>query len=161
MTLNFDIRGNLKPYQIVNTNHALFKETFVDTFDHSSSRYALYKKYLKYTASLSELLSKPYYQWIDGSFISTKANPKDIDLVSIIDYSDYEKHSLEIESEFVGSKAREVYQVDAYLVSEYPIDHPKFAFTNSDKLYWRSLFSRTRVNRAKKQYEKGFIQLNF
>ena len=40
-------------------------------------------------------------------------------------------------------------------------NHEKNIYTRSDLLYWRTLFGKTRVNRAKKQYEKGLIQLNF
>jgi len=34
--------------------------------------------------------------------------------------------------------------------------HAFFSF-----LYWRNLFGKTKVNSAKKQFEKGIIQLNF
>ena len=142
-------------------SHETFKENFVDSFLSNSSRYKLYEKYQRYLNELSALLSGPYYQWIDGSFVSTKANPKDIDLVTIVDYRDYERHLPKIESRFTGSKAREFYQVDAYIVPDYPVGHRKFVFTKSDKSYWQSLFGKTRVNRAKKQYDKGFIQLKF
>ena len=161
MELNFDIRGNLTPYETVDVEHDVFVNTFVTSFDSNSSRHSLYKKYTDYSNELSAFLSRPYYQWIDGSFISIKTNPRDIDLVTVIHYQDYEEHANAIASRFVGSQARALYQVDAYIVADYPKGHRKFAFAHSDKLYWMSLFGKTRVNRAKRQYDKGFIQLSF
>ena len=116
---------------------------------------------MDYTNELSTLLTKPYHQWIDGSFVSTKATPQDIDLITVVHYQDYEEQAIEIGSRFSGSKARELYQVDAYIVADYLESHRKFVFAKSDKLYWISLFSKTRVNRAKRQHDKGLIQLNF
>ncbi len=100
MELNFDIRGNLKPTEIIEISMDTFQQTFVNAFKEESIRQQLFAFYEKY-------------------------------------------------------------KVDAYIVANYPENHKNHIFTKSDLLYWRSLFGKTRVNRAKKQYGKGLIQLNF
>ncbi len=80
MELNFDIRGNLKPYEIIEISLDMLKATFVDSFDKDSTRHELFSNYEAYMADLDKLITKDFYQWIDGSFISNKKNPKDIDI---------------------------------------------------------------------------------
>ena len=101
-----------------------------------------------------------FYQWIDGSFVSNKQNPKDIDFITILDHQDYDNNKL-LEKDFASFAGRKRCKVDTYIVSNYPENHKKYVFSKSDLLYWRNLFGKTRVNRAKKQFEKGIIQLNF
>jgi len=161
MELNFDIRGNLKPYNIIEVSLDTFKQTFVTAFDEDSTRQQLFANYEKYMNGLVNHLSKEFYQWIDGSYISTKEKPKDIDFVTILDYKDYEANKVLLEKEFASFPVRKKYKVDAYLVANYPENHKKHIFTQSDLLYWRNLFGKTRVNRAKKQFEKGIIQINY
>ena len=161
MELNFDIRGNLKPYEVIEISMEKFQETFVQAFEEEAIRQELFENYLNYMEAFSHLIKRNFYQWIDGSYVSNKKKPNDIDLVTILDYRDYEKNKKILEKEFASFAGRKNYKVDAYILPNYPVDHKKHIFTQSDLLYWRNLFGKTRVNRAKKQYEKGIIQLNF
>jgi len=161
MELNFDIRGNLKPYEIIQISMETFRETFVNAFEEESIRQQLFGNYENYMKELSPFITKGFYQLIDGSYVTTNKNPKDIDLVTVLDYQDYETNKAVLEKEFASFAGRKKYKVDAYILANYPENHPKHIFSRSDLLYWNSLFGRTRVNRAKKQYEKGIIRLNF
>jgi len=161
MELNFDIRGNLKPYEIIKVTKELFRKNFVDSFEEEPIRLELFLKYEEYMENLSQLLSQDFYQWVDGSYVTNKKTPNDIDIVTIISHLDYEANKKLLEQKFTSSGARHNYNVDAYIVVNYPKSHKKAFFTTSDLLYWRNLFSKTKVNRAKKQYEKGIIQLNY
>ncbi|MDZ4681440.1 MAG: hypothetical protein SH848_20655 [Saprospiraceae bacterium] len=138
-----------------------FAEYFVTSFNPDTTRKDLFDNYQNYLADLNEILSYRFFQWIDGSFITTKRNPKDIDLVSFVDHQDYEKSKKILENRFSPQNVRETYKVDAYIAPRYPEDHRKYAIYHSDSLYWRNLFGKTRVNRAKRQFEKGIVQLNF
>ena len=106
-------------------------------------------------------MTRGFYQWTDGSYISTKSKPKDIDILTIVDYRDYEENKAILEQNFASLSGRQKYNVDAYIIVNYPQNHKKHFITQSDLAYWSNLFGKTRVNRAKKQYKKGFIQLNF
>lgn len=161
MELNFDVRGYLKPYDIVELTLADFEEGFVKSFSPDSSRHQLFDQYKLYLKDLQTVINAPFYQWIDGSYVTTKYNPRDIDIVTMIPHQEFEAKEGILRHKFSGRNARNIYEVDAYLVAEYPENHVKHSFTRSDLLYWYSLFHKTRVNRAKKQYQKGFIQINF
>lgn len=161
MNFSFDIRGNLKPYEIIETSIETFENTFVLPYDEESSRKILFTKYKRYTSELRKLLTKDFFQWIDGSFVTTKQKPNDIDVITVINFEDYLHNLVPLEQGFTSIAARGKYGIDAYLIPQYPENHKNHAFSKSDLLYWRNLFSKTRVNRAKKQFEKGIIQLNF
>jgi len=161
MELNFDIRGNLKPYEVIEISMETFQKTFVNPFDEESLRQELFDNYNHYMKDFSALITYDFFQLIDGSYVTNKKKPKDIDLITVLDYRDYEKNKVILEKEFASIAGRKKYKVDAYVVANYPKSHKKHIFTKSDLLYWRNLFGKTRVNRAKKQYEKGIIQLNF
>jgi len=132
LKLTFDNRGDLKPYKINGISIEEFRHIYVDAFSENDRRSELFKYYQKYTDDLSRLMANDFYQWIDGSYLSNKQIPRDIDVVSILHYQDYENDT-----------------------------HKKHIFTKSDLAYWQDLFSKTKVNRSKRQYPKGFIQINF
>lgn len=161
MELNFDIRGNLKADKIIKISLETFENSFVNAFEDNSIRKDLFICYENYLKDLSKLMSWDFYQWIDGSYISSKSKPKDIDILTIVDYRDYEVNKKLLEQNFASFSGRKKYKVDAYIIAKYPQNHKKYIFTQSDLAYWSNLFGKTRVNRAKRQYKKGFIQLNF
>ena len=45
MELNFDIRGNLKPYERIELSYEEFREFFVDSFEKDSTRYQIFEHY--------------------------------------------------------------------------------------------------------------------
>jgi len=161
MKLTFDSRGNLFPYEITEISFEEFKASFVNSFSPDSKRYQLFEKYMTYMDDLSKLTTKNFYQWIDGSFISTKVNPRDLDIVTVLSFEDYEKNKTDLSQKFISHNARKNYKVDAYIVGKYPENHEKYIFTQSDLLYWMNLFEKTKVNKRKQQFRKGFIQINF
>jgi hypothetical protein len=161
MELSFDIRGNLKPYEVLRLEIPEFVSLFVDSFDPDSTRTNLYSNYKSYFSDLHQMLKYEFFQWIDGSFITTKRDPRDIDVVSFIDFKDYEEYTEIIDNRFSSKNARKIYGVDAYIVPKYPENHVRYAFFLSDFLYWRNFFGKTKVNRAKKQFDKAIVQINF
>ena len=161
MEFRFNIRGHLFPYEIIETNLDEFEREFVDNFDENSTRYEIFERYLNYINVLKEVFEEDFIQWIDGSFVTTKVNPNDIDLLSIIPFEIYETHLERISNELIAHHARTIYDVDAYIVPNYPEGHKKHIITQSDLSYWKDLFGNTRANkRTKKRFPKGIIQLN-
>ena len=161
MDIEFDEKGNLKPYGIIDLSEKEFYRFFVENYSTVSTRHKLYKSFQVYVENLLPLVSNGCSIWIDGSFISKKENPRDIDLVSIIDYSDYDLNKSVFETKFDPSNVRKEIGVDGYLIRKFPKNHPKYFITELDSVYWRNLFGKTKVNRSKKQFPKGIIQLNF
>jgi len=161
MKLSFNIRGNLKPYKVNTISIENFQETFVNTFQNNAKRKELHQYYQIYVEQLKRLVKEDFYQLIDGSFVSSKKNLKDIDIVTILNYQDYEENKVMLEEEYASFAGRKKYNIDGYILPNYPKEHKNYIFTKSDLIYWRNLFGTTKVNRVKKQYKNGIIQINF
>lgn len=84
-----------------------------------------------------------------------KLNPGDIDIVSFINFEDFDRHQKELKR-FVYPESKRNYSVDAYIVIAYPDLHNKKFYYDSDLAYWHSIFSREYSTGRK----KGFLDIN-
>ena len=160
--LRFDIRGNLTPYELVEVPVAVFRETFVDSFEENSTRHGLWANFERYLAELRAQVGEPVRVWVNGSFITIRHDPDDMDIVVFLALKFYEKHEALIETRFRFPGSKLFYPgIDAYDVKIFPEEHPKHFFSRSDWAYWYDWFSKSRSNRFEKGYKKGFVQLKF
>lgn len=159
--INFDSKGLLVPNSNILVSLNDFKLHFVDSIP-SETRLPNFEKYVKYSSDLKSLLKvDALNQWINGSFVTTLKNPKDIDLVTFIDFELRERFERELIA-FEASQANVVYEVDAYIVTVFPKGHSKEFLYKSDRAYWMERFSITRRNvRTGKKYPKGFLEINY
>lgn len=84
--LDFDEFGNLTPYKIIETDLITLEAYFVTAFPKSKTRKRLFENYLSYIYRFQDEVFPIFEQWIDGSFVTQKENPKDIDIVTFLDY---------------------------------------------------------------------------
>jgi len=161
MELKFDDKGHLMPYERITLNLEDFEEFFIKKFEPESSRMNIYESYKKFIFDFQKEITPNFIQWIDGSFVTNKVNPRDIDFVTLIDHDIYIKKRDKIDGNFRLRKAREIYKVDAYTVEMYPADHKNNSISNIDLVYWDNWFSKTKKNWAKKTFPKGYIEINF
>ncbi len=125
----------------------------------SDTRVANFDKYIKYSNDLKKLVGgKNLKQWINGSFVTRKINPKDIDLVTFVDYSTIKRLGNKLDN-FRTEDSWLIYGVDAYIFEVYPKDSSLYKFTHSDISYWHAQFNRTRVNRKGIKFPKGFLEI--
>jgi len=125
MPVKYEGQGFIEPPERVELSIDEFKLYFVDKFPKSETRARLFDGYNKYTMSFRSEVTKDIIQWVGGSFTTTKLNPRDIDVVTIIAHETYdEKHEL-IEGRF-RKTAKSEFGVDAYIVGSYPEKHDKF-----------------------------------
>jgi hypothetical protein len=97
-------------------------------------------------------------QWINGSFVTQKKNPQDIDLVTFIDYKVIGQLGNRLD-DFKAGQSWITYEVDAYIIPVYPQGHVQFKFTEFDLAEWLDLFSHTKLNRNGQKFEKGFLEI--
>ncbi|WP_079515530.1 DUF6932 family protein [Rossellomorea marisflavi] len=71
--------GNLLP-GIHEYNVEDFKKQFVEDFTESSSRERIYKDFCIWIEELNRVLP-PAYMWLDGSYVTEKPNPNDMDII--------------------------------------------------------------------------------
>jgi hypothetical protein len=158
--VNFDTYGNLYPYQIIQTDLLTFEQIFVTDFSHSIRRKELFANYLEYIHEFQNQVSRTFYQWIDGSFVTRKLNPMDIDLVTFINHELYQAKEKQI-SLFRGQKVKKQQDIDAYFVKLFPTGHPSYTLTEMDKADWKDIFGYSRRDKSYRRHQKGIIQLNF
>lgn len=161
MSLKFDNRGHLIPYKRINVNIDEFEAFFVKQFDLTSTRSEIFKNYLKFLEDFNAEITTQFTQWINGSFVTQKENPKDIDFVTLIEHDIYKQKRELIDKRFRLRKAKEIYQVDAYTVEIYPKNHKRHNISMIDLVYWDNWFTKTKKNWAKKNFPKGYIEINF
>lgn len=156
--LKFDGRGNLIPYQVIRSSVHELKKYLVEEIE-STTRIDSYEKYVKYSNDLKGLLDGiEIRQWINGSFVTKKKNPKDIDFVTFLNSNDIQRLGNKLD-DFIGTRSNETYGVDAYIIEVYP-DGSKNAFrTDFDTAEWYHLFSHTKRNRRGNIFNKGFLEI--
>jgi hypothetical protein len=146
--INFDEQGYLIPYDVQEITLKDFEEAFAT----NESRQSLLVEYNVFIEYLNSLGINNFYQWIDGSFVTKKTTPRDIDVVSFIETKEFKMNEKEL---LLLSKMFQ--NIDCYFVEVFLRDDKKYFITETDTSYWFHLFQGTRKPRVK----KGFVQINF
>ena len=149
--MDFDEFGFLTPPEVIEIDLATFRTKFV----FNQNRWLLHDTYMSFLTMLNGWKMGSFRQWIDGSFVTSKTNPNDLDIVTFLQFVDYEKYQpqfAEIERQFRGN-------LDLYWVSDFPPTHQHHFKTLFDELEWRTLFNRSRPDLLGDIYPKGFIEM--
>jgi hypothetical protein len=149
--MNFHVNGNLEA-GVHNVTMELFHGTFVASFPHSSTRARIYEGFVKY---LSELFStKPNYEpLVDGSYVTKKNDPSDIDCLIVADaaavdaLTDEDKQKLS--SLFIHPDCKRKYCCDAYFLAAVPEGHPGYDHYRAMRKYWLGEFGYDRQEQPK------------
>lgn len=156
----FDERGLLSPPEVLTLSVAEFEKLFVNQFPNSATRHSIFASYRRFADDFSREVCSAFTHWIDGSFVTDKLNPNDMDFVVHIKQEVYVTKELLIESTFRLAGAKRVYSdLDVYAVRSYPADDPKRYLTEHDLAYWYDWFTHTRLNRTGKRNRKGFVEI--
>jgi hypothetical protein len=146
--IQFDEFGYLIPYDV----QEITLEDFEETFATNENRKTLFLEYEVFVKHLKSLGINNFYQWIDGSYVTKKISPNDIDVVSFIETKEFKKNEKEL---LLLSKMFQ--NMDCYFVEVFSREDKKYFITQTDISYWFHLFQGTRKPRVK----KGFVQINF
>jgi len=158
--LIFDENSYLAPASPIEITLEQFEEVFVLDFPNSSTRPKLFDNYLRFLYRMQDEIFPFFEQWIDGSFVTLKENPNDIDLVTFIDYRIWDIKPEEKLDEF-WSFSLEAQGIDSYLVKDFPEAHPLFSETQLIRNKKKKLFSSTRPDENHIRHPKGFLKIVF
>ena len=113
----------------------------------------------------AETLGIPATQWIDGSYVETKDDPRDVDVVTFCDYDYLIGASSSIKA-FVetclngAEKTRVTYSTHTFLVPSCPPGHGFYNVFERWRAYWREWFGGTRQESDQQQrYLKGIVEM--
>jgi hypothetical protein len=106
------------PLGIHQINENDFDELFVNCFPNSNSRQLIAKGFKTFRNIIQTLL--PSRQWINGSFVESKLNPNDVDVVFLANYNDIIKlpdnEKQQLRDYIVNEKAKSQFFTHAFLV---------------------------------------------
>ena len=155
----FTDEGFIFPNEKINVDLVTLKTIFVDSFPNSTTRKTLYDNYLRYIDDFSKQITPNFTQWINGSFVTLKENPNDIDFVTFIDVDIYERNEPNIGNFMSFSLEKE--GLDAYILQIYPQNHILYeAYSVHNQKKWFERFSNTRKDKQAKSFKKGFFEIN-
>ena len=153
----FDIYGNPQPEGVINLHYNNFKATFVSDFDKSKTRFIILKNYEQYLKDFNLEITNIFKNWIGGSFISTKMNPNDIDVVTIFEYTDEINSKTSILIKFLNyGNSLENYMVDGYFIPIYPTNDLRYSLTTDALAYWLEWLGHDKENRPKSIIEISY-----
>lgn len=158
--LEFDTKGFLIPDNVIHSSLQELEQVFVEGMK-TGERKKHFEAYLNYSKELKKLCGDiELIQWIDGSFITKKEDPNDIDLVTFVDFESTKAihHLLD---NFGKELSKTMYGVDAYIVYTYLLDDKRYFLFQSDKARWVHKFTKTKANRRGQVFKKGFLEVIF
>lgn len=158
MQLKFDENGFLFPYQPIEVNLDMIRENFVEAFKTSSTRKKIFTNFESFLIEFKTEVTENFSVWVNGSFVTKKENPNDIDLLIFINFEILGQIESKLRA-FSDIRFRKTMLIDAYFIIVYPPESNHFVYFQTDKLYWQNQFSRTAKNRFGKSFEKGFLEL--
>ncbi|HFA48515.1 MAG TPA: hypothetical protein ENJ95_05785 [Bacteroidetes bacterium] len=152
--ISFDINGNLFPYDVIEQEWKEFMYWFTETIEDKRHRTRLLKKYEAYVHEVKKNFGAGFHQWVDGSFITQKKKPGDIDVVTFLPYDLMVKKAIFVEKMRKTSKLK--YNIDGFFAPTAKWNHRYFESCQREEKRWRDLFGTSR-----KGYPKGIIKLHF
>ncbi|MCU0346041.1 MAG: hypothetical protein MUC59_03800 [Saprospiraceae bacterium] len=135
-----------------------FKATFSTK---SLKRQQLVYEFMVFLEGFKNAVTSEFVVWIDGSAVSTKTEPNDIDAVFFIDFKVCERKKSSLDNEWFNGSQKNTKGLDLYYSIVYPPAHSRYYLTHLDRLYWEDLYGHTRIDDSGKQFEKGFLEIKF
>lgn len=155
--LNFNKQGLLVPPGPIIVGMEEVKKVLVDEML-TTERSGLFENYLAYLAELQTVIGGGFFQWMDGSFVTKKKNPGDIDVVNFVHYSIVDENIEKLKA-LKFPESLEKYAVDAYIVRVYEEGHRFRALYLGDRAEWWHHFESTKIFKNGKSIKKGFLQI--
>lgn len=149
MIPSFDSNGNL-PSGHIEPNIQEFEDRFVREFTASITREGIFNSYILYCRRILSL-AVGIKQWVDGSYITSKINPNDVDLVTHFDATKVnEQTSMELDELLDNPTVKKQYQCDVYAIFVFPQNSPdKYEFYQEQINYWSDWFGHDRQRNPK------------
>lgn len=151
---DFNEHGLLIPAEAISSDLEALQHHFVAAFPKSKTRKELFKNLMLFNEIMQKEVFAWYEVWVDGSFVTKKLNPKDLDVVVFLEYEVYEMREKKLMH--LMAVSFDTLRIDAYFVKVYQRSHPLLPVTMINRNDWFEFFTTTRG-----ENKKGFLKLNF
>ena len=133
------------------------EEALVTAFPSSARRRPLFESWRNVVAAI-ERVTPIKDHWLDGSFVTKKAEPTDIDCVSFFESATFDAlgpvdHTL-LKALLSAKVTVGLFGCDSYAVIEYPEDHPARGTYEAARTYWDGWLGHDRNGNA-----KGYVEV--
>ncbi|MFN0033977.1 MAG: DUF6932 family protein [Saprospiraceae bacterium] len=155
----FDEHGHLMPYSVVELTLPEFEAIFVDGLADQGHRRTLFEDYLRFVEEVKTAFDAPFYQWLAGSFITTKELPGDIDTVTFLPYDVVVKNAEQVNH--FKSFGQDIYRVDANFSPVCKWNHRFYESAQMWETEYYDLYSRSRPDENFIRHPKGIIKISF
>ena len=157
--LTFDDKGHLRPYEVTEISLESFERIFIEGMENRDHRQIIFSGYLRFVEDLKSALGISFFQWVNGSFTTTKPFPGDIDVVSFIDYDHFVSNLSLIDHFHSVSKNR--YNTDAHFATVCKWNHRFHSRAEQDQAYWKNVFGFSRPDENGVKHPKGILSIQF
>lgn len=131
--------------------------SLVAAFTTSKTRRSLFDSWLTIREAIRRLVQVDA-EWIDGSYVTTKTDPEDIDVVTHIPGADLDALDpparATLRGLISGAISQELHGCDSYVCAVYPPDHPLHAVYQANRDYWDKWFGHDRAGNP-----KGYVEI--
>jgi len=149
--MKFNANGYLDP-GIHEADLSAIEEHLVRGFPTSTTRPLIIEGYRRHRAEMRSI-NIDVEQFLNGSFVSTKNDPGDIDLVCFADADTVDNLSSvdkkKLLSLMLGSQTKTTHYCDAYFCPMVPQTDPRYAKVRQTRKYWMEEFGFDRQDRPK------------
>ncbi len=157
--MQFDEKGHLHPYTVIETSLSDFEKVFVQSLENREHRYGLFENYLRFVNDLRKAFEAPFYQLINGSFTTRKEFPGDIDLVTFVRFKVLNrKNHL---ARYFLENSKTLYSIDGYFAATCRRDHYYYESAMNDEAYCLNLYGLSREDENSARHPKGVIKIQF
>ena len=135
------------------------RRVFVQESDNRILQQQRYDAWLRHREALSRI-APVLGQWLDGSFVTSKPDPGDVDVVTFLDGPEFDalprwRQDLIVQL-LQGHDTRDRWGVDSFAVLVYPSGHPGEAQSVRTEEYWSWMWSRSRTHPHRR---KGYVEV--
>ena len=162
-------KDGVLPDGIYDCGEELLKTRFVSQFPNSSTRDMICNGFLDYRGEVNCVVEAAI-QWVDGSFVTEKLDPRDVDVITFCDYEYFstasgnqQKAIMDLLNAKEGTKAE--YSTHSFFVPVCSPEHPFYSKYEDVRHYWRKQLGRTKTIRlpsgeiVKRSRRKGFLKM--
>lgn len=153
-----DLFGRGPNHSVTITTLGEVHDRFVRQIANSSSRSEIWDGWLRHRID-TEGVGVQYTTLVDGSFVTTKLDPGDVDICILLDADEVNQLGtqarLDLGRLLAGPACKADYRCDVYPLMVHPFRDPRFPATVERLSYWTRVFG---IDRAGRQ--KSFLLVN-